>query len=134
MARLLGPETVEPGRGLSAAYICGAGAGGGVAGHAGLSAANFGADLVADPGGPGENGTLPVPDRAEDDTAGRIFYYALARFGGGRKNGCGADGPGDRLGAGGPGRAFKLDEDSVLEYLDGLEEACEVGFASMTRR
>ncbi len=67
-----------------------------------------------------------------------LFFYALASFWRWRKTGLALAVQDIAYSAGGPGRAFKLDEDSVLEYLDDVEEASQGGFrfddAALTRQ
>jgi len=76
----------------------------------------------------GPKPTLPPP----------LFFFALASFWRWRRTTAALTVQDIAQGAGGPGRAFKLDEDSVLEYLDGLEEASGGGLrfddAALTRQ
>lgn len=67
-----------------------------------------------------------------------IFFHALASFWRWRRTAAALTVQDIAHGVGGPGRAFKLDEDSVLEYLDGLEQASGGGLrfddAALTRQ
>jgi hypothetical protein len=67
-----------------------------------------------------------------------LFFHSLASYWAWRKAGATLTVQDIAFSSGGPGQAFKLDEDSVLEYLDYLEEASEGGLrfddAALTRQ